>query len=200
MTTEELIQRCISKNHDAWNEFVRRYRDLVARSVRYKLRKLSLGLPDTEFNDIVQEVFLHIWQKDKLSRIRDAACIRAWLAMVSVNITFNYCKSKAFRRERNAFSLDESIQKDEPGPTLGSLLHSDKLSTAKDLESNEIRMILEKEISELNPGQQLALKLNLYDGKKQKDIARIMGLSENTVASLIKRGKSRLKSRIEKIF
>ncbi len=200
MTTEQLIQRCIKKDREAWGEFAKRYQGLIARGVRYKLKKLGLGLPESEFQDIVQEVFLYIWEKDKLSEVRDASCVRAWLAMISVNRTFNYCKNKTFRQERNACSLDEDLSEDVPGRTLGSILPSGKFDTAKTLESNEIRKALEREISRLSHKQQLALKLNLYEGRKQKDIARIMNAPESTVASLIKRGKEQLQKGLSDIF
>jgi RNA polymerase sigma factor (sigma-70 family) len=193
MTTEELIQKCIKKDYTAWNEFVRRYRALVIRGVRYKLKKLNVNLPSNEFHDIVQEIFLHIWEKEKLSSVKDAACVRGWLAMISVNMTFNYCKNKRFRLERDAWSLDKDICSDRPGVTLGTILPSLKLDNGKTLESNELGGLIEKEISKLSPKQQLALKLNLYEGKTQKDVARIMNVPESAVAALIKRGKDRLR-------
>ncbi|MGB2600303.1 MAG: sigma-70 family RNA polymerase sigma factor [Candidatus Omnitrophota bacterium] len=193
MTTEQLIKRCIDKDHGAWGEFVKRYQGLVTRGVRYKLKKLNINLPNSEFRDIVQEIFLYIWEKDKLSGIRDVSCIRAWLAMISVNRTFNYCKSKTFRMERNARSLDEDLSEDKPGRTLKSILPSTKLDNSKSIESNEIRKALEKGISKLSHKQQLALKLSLYDGRTQKEISRIMNEPENTIASHIKRGKEYLR-------
>ena len=200
MTTEQLIKRCIKKDRGAWDEFIKRYQGLVARSVRYKLRRLNLNLPKGEFCDIVQEVFLFIWEKDKLVGINDTVCIRAWLAMVSVNRTFNYCKNKSFRLERDAYSLDEEISQDKPGITLGSILASDKLSTEKSLESREISRAIEREISKLNHKQQLALKLNLYEEKTQRDIAAIMNIPKNTVATLIRRAKNQLKESLRDFF
>jgi RNA polymerase sigma-70 factor (ECF subfamily) len=200
MTTEQLIKKCIERDCRAWDEFIRLYQGLVVKSVRYKLKKLNLNLPRSEFCDIVQEIFLYIWEKDKLSGVKDASCVEAWLAMVSVNRTFNYCKNKAFRRERNAISLDEELCPDNPGISLGSVLSSDKLSTMKSLESGEIREAVEREMSKLDHRQQLALKFNLYEGKTQKDIAEIMHVPENTVASLISRGKKRLKKGLSEFF
>ncbi|MFQ5952102.1 MAG: RNA polymerase sigma factor [Candidatus Omnitrophota bacterium] len=198
MTTEQLIQKCVNKDRAAWDEFVRRYQGLVARGVRYKLKRMNVNLPKEEFHDIVQEIFLFIWEKERLSRVRNTACIRSWLAMVSVNRTYNYCKNKIFRLERDALSLDEDLYRDRPGVTLGSLLPSGKLNTGKMLESREIKEMLEKEIAKLGDRQQLAFKLNLYDGKTQKDIAKIMSIPENTVATLIRRAKNRLRENLKK--
>jgi RNA polymerase sigma-70 factor (ECF subfamily) len=200
MTVEQLIKKCIEKDHKAWNEFVKRYQGLVAKSVRHKLKKLGLNLPEDEFYDIVQEVFLFIWEKEKLSGVKDALCIEAWLAMVSVNMTFNYCKNKAFRRERSALSLDEELCPDNPGISLGSVLPSDKFDAIKALESGEIRGTVEEEISKMGYRQQLVLKFNLYEGKTQREIAEIMHIPESTVASLISRGKRRIKKGFSDFF
>ena len=196
MTTEQLIQKCIDKDHVAWDEFVRRYRGVVTRSVRYKLKRLNVRLPESEYHDIVQEVFLLIWEKDKLTGIRDINCINAWLAMLSVNKTFNYCKNKKFRLERAACSLDEDINSDNPGLNLGSILPSEKLNTEDSIRYNEMKNILETEIAHLNYKQKLALKLNIYDGKKQKDIAEIMKAPESTVATWLSVAKNSLKEKL----
>jgi RNA polymerase sigma-70 factor (ECF subfamily) len=192
MTTDQLIKKCVDRDHAAWDEFIKRYRSLVIRGVRYKLRKLNVRLPREDYNDIVQEIFLFIWEKNKLSGIRDAACVRSWLAMLSVNMTSNYCGRKVFKLGKGAVSLDEELSAQRPGLTLASILPSAKFNTKKTIESNELKEVLEKEISKLNVRQQLALKLNIYDGRTQKDIAGIMNIPENTVASLIKRAKTKL--------
>ncbi|MGB2879522.1 MAG: sigma-70 family RNA polymerase sigma factor [Candidatus Omnitrophota bacterium] len=197
MTTEQLIQKCIDNDHVAWNEFVRRYKGLVTRSVRSKLKKLNVRLPGGEFHDIVQEIFLSIWEKGKLAGVRDISCVEAWLVIMALNKTFNYCKSKTFRTERGACSLDEEINRDKPWLTLGAVLPSAKFDTEKNIESNELKEMLEKEISGLNPRQQLALKLNIYDGKTQKDIAQIMNIPENTVGTMIKRSKDKIREALE---
>ncbi|MFC1548377.1 hypothetical protein ACFL5E_00285 [Candidatus Omnitrophota bacterium] len=58
METKELLQKCIEKDHDAWDTFIRQYSNLVTRSVRYKLNKLNANVPKSEYHDIVQEIFL----------------------------------------------------------------------------------------------------------------------------------------------
>jgi RNA polymerase sigma-70 factor (ECF subfamily) len=200
MTTEELLQRCIGKDTAAWDEFIRRYESLVTRSVSYKLNKLGRHLPKNETRDIVQEIFLLIWEKGKLSGVKNTACLKSWLVIVSVNATSNYCRRHLFKTGNNTFSLDERPFPESPDITLGSLLPSAKLDTAKTLESNELGKILKKEISKLGYRKRLSLKLNIYDGKKQKDIAQIMNIPEGTVATLISRAKNQLRKNLKDIL
>ena len=200
MTTEELLKKCVNKEYAAWDEFARRYRGLVTRSVRYKLNRLNARISGDEFRDVVQEVFLLIWEKDKLKAVKNTVCLKSWLVIVSLNVTSNYCRKKAFRDSAGTLSLDEAPNADLPGLTRGSMVPSLKLNTARTLETNELKDLLEKEIAKLGIRQQLILKLNVYDGKKQKDIAKIMNIPEGTVATTLKRVKDRLRKNLGKIL
>lgn len=197
MTTAELLKRCIAKDRGAWDEFTGRFTPLVKRSVSYKLNKLNLGYSRDQVEDIAQEVFLLIWEKDKLSSVRDTSSLKGWLAIVSLNITSNYCKKHIFSSGGRLLSLDEAKNFDSPGSTLSEVLSSEKLSTLKTLEANELKEIIDKELSLLPAKQQLALKFNIYDGEKQHDIARIMNVPAGTVATLIKRGKETLREKLK---
>lgn len=197
MTTEELVKRCINKEKSAWDKFIREYEGLVKKSVLYKLKKLNLRFSRDEVVDIVQEIFLLIWEKDKLALLREDASLKGWLAIVSVNITSNYCKKHIFKAQNDFLSFDNTASGDFNGPDLKDIIPSEKFNTEKSLERNEIKSIIDREVSSLPARQQLALKFNIYDGEKQRDIARIMNIPEGTVATLIKRGKETLRKKLQ---
>lgn len=197
MTTDELVKKCKEKDTSAWDEFTRRYTHLVKRSVLYKLRKLGLSYSKDEALDIVQEVFLLIWEKDKLTLLKSPSSLKGWLAIVSINITSNYCRKYLFRSQRDILSLNAPRGPEPGSATLEDLLSSDKLNTERTLEANELKRVLNEELSRLPQKQELALKFNIYDGEKQSDIARIMNIPEGTVATLIKRGKDTLRERLK---
>ena len=200
METCELLRKCVQKDRKAWDEFFKRYESLVIRSVRYKLKKLNFRASPEEYRDIVQEIFTSIWEKDKLSKVKNPDCLKGWLAIVALNYTFNYCSRKAFKKAKNTLSLDEGLTEENPGLCLSNIIPSRKLNTEKTLEANELNRIISSEISKLVPRQQLALKLNILDGKKQKDISSIMNIPEGTVATLISRAKKQLKANLQKIL
>ena len=201
MTCEEMVKKCINKDPDAWNEFIRHYKPLVVRSVKYKLNKLNRRfLKGRILDDIVQEIFLMIWQKNKLKGIRDTSCLKGWLAIVSINTTSSYCRKHVFRLEKNTYSLDEAPYPDSPDVSRESMIASSRLDTGKMLRANEFNSLLDTEISKLSDKQQVALKFNIYENKKQKDIAEIMNIPEGTVATLISRGKKHLKGKVKSFF
>lgn len=199
MSTEELLKSCLARDADAWDLFIKRYRGLLTRSVRYKLAKLRTRLVNNEIQDIVQEVFFSIWEKDKLTKLKDPECLDSWLVMLSINATANYCRTREVRQSEITLSLDSLIFPEDNSPSLGDAIPSRSLNTEKMLYAGEISVNLEKEISELEPLEQLALKLNVYEGKKQKEIARIMTLPEGSVATLIYRAKNQLKEKLKNI-
>jgi len=200
LSTEELINKCAQRDSNAWGEFIRRYERLVIRSVNYKLNRLSVGSVRYEYQDIVQEIFLSIWNNNRLSGIKHPSSLKSWLVMVSINATLNYCTKKEIKNRNNTASLDQSFSREEPELTLGSKLSSLKLNTEKMIESSEIREAFKKELAKLNPKQQLVLKLNIYENKKHRDISEIMNIPLNTVSTLIRRGKHNLREGLNQYF
>lgn len=194
MCREDLLRKCINKDREAWDEFTRLYRGLIRRSVRYKLSGMGLRLRKCEVEDIVQEVFLSLWEKDKLSGIRKPSSLKGWLAIVSINAAARYVKTNIFGKENKIKDLNlETITEEAIAPS-SPLLASLNEGSDSTFESSELKRILEREISHLEERQKLALKFHIYDEKSYKDIARIMNLPLGTVATLIKRGKERLKT------
>jgi len=203
MSPEELLSKCVDYNHTAWNIFIKRYKTLITKSVRYKLAALGVTFSKNESNDIVQQIFFELWEKNKLKKVRNAVCLEKWLTIVSVNITLNYCKEKTFRDSRKIISFEKKLCRDNSiseKVLISAFLPDEKFNSARILESHETREIIKREISKLEYRQQLVLKFNLYHGKTQKDIAEIMNIPGGTVASLIKRAKELLRKNLNKFY
>ena len=60
---EELVAKCVEKDKVAWDEFVRRYQDIVRKAAYYRLYKTGPGSAMCDVDDIVREVFLMLWQR-----------------------------------------------------------------------------------------------------------------------------------------
>ncbi len=200
MSPEELLKKCVNKDKNAWDEFIRRYSGLVTRSVKYKLNKLNVKVDRSEFQDIVQEIFLSIWEKDKLAEIKNTSNLKGWLVITSINRTSNYCRDHVYKRAKNTLSLDSGPSADIPGLKLGDVIPSPGLNTAKMLEAAEIERLLKEAINKLEYRQRLALKFNLYDGKKQKEIARIMHIPQGTVGYLIMNAKKNIRKKLKEFL
>lgn len=200
MTTAELLYKCANRDKNAWDEFIKLYHNLVVNSVRYKLNKLGSRVPKSEYLDIVQEIFLSIWEKNKLAEIENPACLKSWLIIVSLNATAGYCRKKSFHLTQRTFSLDAAVFSDNTYTKFSDIIPCSKLNTTKILETNELHRTLEQEISKLPPKQQVALKFNIYENKKQREVAEIMNIPLKTVSTLISRAKKTLKTKLQEIL
>jgi len=203
MTTEELLIKCVNHNRAAWDIFIARYKNLVTKSVRYKMTSLGVTFSQNESRDIVQQIFFELWTKNKLKKLRKVVCLKNWLTIVSLNITLNYCKEKTFRNSRKLVSLEKNLCRDDEKHEknlLRKFLSDEKYNSARVLESYETLEAIKREISKLEYRRALALKLNIYHGKTQKDIAGIMNIPTGTVATLIKRSKELLRENLRTFY
>jgi len=192
MSTEELIAGCIKKNHMAWNEFIRRYHGVVQRSVYFKLNRLNAGIMLSEAPDIMQEIFLTIWSKNSISGIRDITRLKRWLVMVSIHGTLNYCR-KRFKEMREEKSLSSRLSFSPQSFTLESTLLCEKFNPVRIFEVREMKTVLDKEMGKLRNKEKRVLELNILGGKKQVEIAKTMKIPPNTVATLIRRAKKKVR-------
>lgn len=205
MDERKLIERCLARDHQAWNEFTKLYYRLVLKCVRYKLKNTFRAYSRSLAEDITQEVFMNLWETDKLSDVRDLASIKGWLAVVSINFTTSALRRKKYDNERKTLSLDGLLDAEKNFSTLydiskehcSPMLSFTSPPQETHSEENDLLVIIKREISKLVPKQALALKLNLLQGLAQKDIAELMKIPENTVATLIRRGKYRLSKRLK---
>jgi len=199
MDDQTLLQKCRNRDLEAWHVFFRRMSPLARKSILYKLSNLGLAGRRDIADDILQEIFHSIWEKDKLTGVRDARSLAGWVAIVSMNTTINWCKKHIFREEGRCTSLEKTLFADDPRPAMKDLLSCRKGDTMSDLGNRELNAVIKKELDLLPSRQKLALKFNLYDGLKHREIAEIMNAPVNTISTLISRAKRTIAARLEKL-
>jgi len=188
MISEDLLKKCINKDLSAWNYFIKSYTSLIRKSVTYKLKSLGVTPYKDRINEITQEILISIWEKDKLTKIKNIKAFKSWLVIVTLNMTINYCKKHFFRPNKVLVSLEKQIENDTP-ITLKDILPSFNINPLDAFDQRECRNLIEKEINAFPTKQQLAIKLNLFEYKKYREISEIMRIPEGTVATLISRAK-----------
>lgn len=193
MDLKELLDRCRQKDHKAWNIFTRRYKGLVCRSVRYKINKLGVKIGRDEFRDIVQEIFLSLWEREKLNKVTRVNSFEGWLAVISINHTHNYCRENVFGSRDVVFS---QIVTNSENECLESFFLCGQSDAWKTIEGKDIKNLIEQEINKLPIRQRLAIRLNYIEDLKYKDISEIMNIPTNTVSTLIRRAKLNMKKAV----
>lgn len=122
--------------------------------------------------DIFQEVFLKFALNDK--EFENANHEKAWI----IRVTINACKDliKSFFRSRT-ISIDELI-------------------SVADEEKEDLSYVLEA-VLKLPIKYRDAIYLHYYEGYSALEIGEILGKNENTVYSILSRGRSMLKESLE---
>lgn len=134
---------------------------------------LSFARSKEEFEDLRQDTLLNIWRG--IDSFREDSSISTWVYRVTLNTCVS-SQRKNKRSEKQTEALDEFYRE----------LFDD--SSAEDLERYELMYRL---IAKLSPLDKSVLIMWL-DDKSYDEIADVMGLSRNAVASRLKRAKDRL--------
>lgn len=127
-----------------------------------------------EAEDITQDIFLMLHSKPQT--FNDDEHLKAWLLRVAINKCKNLRKS--FRVSRSHPIDDIPEQADD----------------RDDIGSRELKA----QISALPEKYSSVIFLYYYEGYNVREIAQLLDKSENTVSSLLRRGREKLKMEIER--
>jgi len=158
----------MSDKNDALYAF-RKYGDTVLRAA------YAVTGSYHEAEDITQEVFLKLHAAPQ--EFENDEHMKAWLLRVTINRCKNYRKS--FRFSRTSV-IDETLE--------------NTLKCEFTERDNEIR----EQIERLPEKYASVIFLYYFEEYNIREIADILGKSENTVSSLLQRGRRKLKTELEK--
>ncbi|MCQ2525084.1 MAG: sigma-70 family RNA polymerase sigma factor [Lachnospiraceae bacterium] len=128
----------------------------------------------SEAEDITQDIFLKLHSNPQ--EFQSDEHLKAWLIRSAINACKNYFKSARRTRNQAVDDTDESQMSCEFTTTDNEVLDA-------------VRSLPEK--------YSTALYLFYFEGYSIKDIAQMTGKKENTVSSLLSRGRSKLKMKLE---
>jgi len=135
-----------------------------------------------EAEDILQEAFIKVFQN--IHTFRGEGSLAGWIKRVIVNHAINYVnkKNKLARHEKI-----EDIRESEILEMDGPVEFPDELNPA----------LLLKFIQELPEGYRTVFNLHIFEDYGHKEIAEILGISENTSKTQLFKARRWLKSKIE---
>lgn len=193
LTLRELVNRCIDKDKSAWNEFIFRLKAIAEKAVRLRLARHNFPYTIEDIKDITQEIFLDIWEKDKLIQVKDEEKITGWLVIVAQNAAIDFIrKTKNLIRQAPAVLNEEGLELN-----LTDILAA-KSNPADDISTLELSDILDTLINALGPRDRIILKLNLLHRQSHKEIADLLKLPQNTVSTIIRRSILKLRESLER--
>lgn len=153
------------------------YRRLVHRHLKraYALARRLTG-NEAEAEDVVQDVFLQVWQRRSQWADDGGAKFTTWLYRVVVN--------RCIDHKRRPVSQDiDSVE--EPADARPDAVHA--------IHRQRVAARLLDAQTKLTPQQRAAVTLFYYENLSNADIATIMQISVGAVESLLKRARQQLR-------
>lgn len=186
----DLIAACSRQEPVAWDAFVKKYSRLMRIAIEKRARRCGPGLSRQDTDDILQETLASIWRDGKLSSINAAESLPYWLAVIAGNSAADRMR-KAARETRNEILM--SREDDDREDPIASRVSGGN-DPSEELSRTELSKRIDEAMEGLGPHEKLSAKLHFIYGKKHEEIAGMIGISRNTVASHIKRSRVKLRA------
>jgi RNA polymerase sigma-70 factor (ECF subfamily) len=171
-----LVQRCLSGEEAAWEDFVKLYTKRV-----YAICYRFTG-SDGEAQDLTQDVFLRVFKSLASFRAGEGSLI-VWLTRLSRNLLIdNYRRSKL---ERASDSIENQLPMLEERSSSSS--RTDSLVAGR-----EASEILQGALQKLSPELRETVILRDLEEMEYKEIADVLNVPEGTVKSRLNRGRAEL--------
>lgn len=150
-------------NRRAFDQLVVRYQSPVRRFFLHQtLGDASLS------DDLAQDTFIKAWRN--IGSFRAMSSFQTWLMRIAYNVFYDYVRSR--KTTSDIDNVAEPMTNDNSNPSL--------------------QMDLYHALSLLKPDERTCITLQLVDGYKIDQIAKITNMKEGTVKSILFRGKEKL--------
>jgi len=175
ITEEELIEGCKKGKRWAQAELYNRYSaSMLAVSMRY-CRNVS------EAEDALQEAFIRIFKYVKNFKGRHEGSLSAWIKTIVVNTTLSHNRNN--KKHHYTEDVDDLHVSADPVP-----LFDDEVDV-----SRRKQEAIMKSMQKLPVGYRTVFNLYVVEGYTHKEIAEILGISENTSKSQLSKARKYLK-------
>lgn len=141
----------------------------------YNIAKVKLNNED-DVKDVLQDTILDIYKDIK--KLKDNNFFKTW----SVRILINNCNTvlKAKYKTKNLISIDEYMQNYE--------------ETSNNVDKIFSKLNYEDVINMLSVSEKMVFVLYYQEDYKIKEISEILNIKENTIKSILKRGRDKIKA------
>ncbi|NSW93108.1 MAG: sigma-70 family RNA polymerase sigma factor [Bacteroidales bacterium] len=175
---DELVRSSVEGDRFAFGEIVRRYQNMVARTVKGMLGDAVFA------EDIGQEVFIKLYHS--LPEFRGEAKLSTYIQKIAINLTLNELK-----RRKRFFSMFSQKGNNE--------MHEYDIPDQEHEKRNEASEVVNKALLQLDPKFRIIVMMRLLQGYSTKETAEILELPLGTVLSRLSRAQEQLKDILEKL-
>ena len=182
MEAVDLILLFIKKNELAQREFIMKeyeklFREYYAPAIRYCCT-MVLDADDAE--DIVQQVFVSLWQKIKNNNIIQTSA-RAYLYKAVYHASLDFLKHKKVKKQYEDKSLINQ----------GTIAYTDEIA------GNELQKKIRDSIAQLPDQCGRIFKMNRFENLKYREIAAELNIAEKTVENQMGKALKKLRESLK---
>jgi RNA polymerase sigma-70 factor (ECF subfamily) len=177
----ELIQRCLSRDRQAWEALVDRSWRIVVQVVRHTGRSRGIAISASDSDDLVAEVFLELCRNDfaVLRRFAGHSSYSTYLSVIARRVVVrNLVK-------RTPLPVAEWSIANLPTPAIDAGA-SDSLARVTEL------------LEHLGQSEAELLRLHHLEGCSYQEISRRLGIPENSVGPQLSRAREKLRAEQER--
>jgi len=189
---EALVAAVLAGEPAAWPTFAARYERLVGACIRKVLRRHGAHFAEEDFEDIVSQTALNIVRDDyKKLRAFDPTRgykLSSWIGLIATNTAYDALRRREPVESAHTASLDDDEAPLQPASA------EEPADVA--LERADRAALLRRAVRELPPGDQLFVTYYFEDELDPEDIARLLGISVNTVYSR----KNKVREKLRRIL
>ncbi|NPA90742.1 MAG: RNA polymerase sigma factor [Chloroflexi bacterium] len=173
----DFVERLKAGDPSAYEELIENYADMVYR-VTYRILQ-----DPQDAEDAMQETFLTVYRR--IPTFRGDAKFSTWLYRIATNTALDLIRTRQ-RKQGQDIVWDESEEEGVPLPDEITPLPEELLLR------QEVMELIEEGIAALSPKLRTAFVLYELEGLPMKEIASILGISENATKVRVHRARAQL--------
>jgi RNA polymerase sigma-70 factor (ECF subfamily) len=175
----QLLQRCLSRQPRAWEDFVDRFLGLVVHVVHHTTRVRSVAVSPQDVEDLSSEVFMAILAHDYgvLRRFRGQSSLATYLTVVARRVVV-----RELLKRRIVPNISDTGEMHDV---------ADDAASAEERISN--REEAQRLLDELQGEEAEIVRLYHLDGKSYHEISSQMGVPVNSIGPALSRARAKLR-------
>jgi RNA polymerase sigma-70 factor (ECF subfamily) len=175
----QLLQRCLSRQGRAWEDFVDRFLGLVVHVVNHTSQARAIAISPHDQEDLVSEVFTTLLADDfgVLRQFRGQSSLATYLTVIARRVVVReLLKRRIVPIPADAGEMNEVAD--------GARDHEERVAN---------REQVERLLDELSGDEADIVRLYHIEGKSYHEISRQTGVPENTIGPTLSRARAKMR-------